>query len=286
VTKAKNALSYTTMIALAVFLMAPFVWMVLVSLHPNRAPIPTLDNLVPAEFHWENYTTVLLNSEIPVGRFFFNSFFVAGCVVFGQLLVCSLAAYGFARLRFKGRDSIFVVFLLSMMFAGPVTQIPVYLMLRNFGWLDTYLALIVPGVSSAFAIFLLRQFFMQIPLELDEAARIDGASDLKIYWRLIMPMSKAALARAVARGNGWYGFALDVDATARCVEGLREAAKRIERPAGLGPLEISVTPAVGLDRDTVKRFEDLGVQRLIPLSPARNADEVVEFIERTAQSTG
>ncbi len=99
-------------------------------------------------------------------------------------------------------------------------------------------------------------------------------------------MSRGAFARAVARGNGWYGFALDVDATARCVEGLREAAKRIERPAELGPLEISVTPAVGLDRDTLKRFEDLGVQRLIPLSPARNGDEVVEFIERTAESTG
>ncbi|MCH8980229.1 MAG: carbohydrate ABC transporter permease [Armatimonadetes bacterium] len=192
----RNAASYIAMIALAIFLMAPFVWMVLVSLHPNRAPIPTLDNLVPEQFHWENYTTVLVNSEIPVGRFFFNSLFVATCVVLGQLLVCSLAAYGFARLRFKGRDTIFVVFLLSMMFAGPVTQIPVYLMLRSFGWLDTYLALIVPGVSSAFAIFLLRQFFMQIPIELDEAARIDGASDLKIYWRLIMPMSKAALATA------------------------------------------------------------------------------------------
>ncbi len=99
-------------------------------------------------------------------------------------------------------------------------------------------------------------------------------------------MSEGAFARAVRRGNGWYGFALDVDATARCVEGLREAAKRIERPAELGPLEISVTPTVGLDRETVKRFEDLGVQRLIPLSPARNGDEVVEFIERTAESTG
>jgi probable F420-dependent oxidoreductase len=99
-------------------------------------------------------------------------------------------------------------------------------------------------------------------------------------------MSEGAFARAVRRGNGWYGFALDVDATARCVEGLREAAKRIDRPAELGPLEISVTPAVGLDRDTLKRFEDLGVQRLIPLSPARNGDEVVEFIERTAESTG
>ena len=194
--KAKNALSYTTMIALAVFLMAPFVWMLLVSLHETRTPIPTLDNLIPDKFHWENYTTVLLHSDIPVLRFFFNSMFVATFVVLGQLLVCSLAAYGFARLKFKGRDSIFVVFLLSMMFAGPVTQIPVYLMLRDFGWLDTYLALIVPGVSSAFAIFLLRQFFMQIPAELDEAARLDGAGEFKIYWRLILPMSKAALATA------------------------------------------------------------------------------------------
>ena len=194
--KAKNALSYTTMVALAVFLMAPFVWMLLVSLHETRTPIPTLDNLIPDKFHWENYTTVLLHSDIPVLRFFFNSMFVATFVVLGQLLVCSLAAYGFARLKFKGRDSIFVVFLLSMMFAGPVTQIPVYLMLRDFGWLDTYLALIVPGVSSAFAIFLLRQFFMQIPAELDEAARLDGAGEFKIYWRLILPMSKAALATA------------------------------------------------------------------------------------------
>jgi probable F420-dependent oxidoreductase len=99
-------------------------------------------------------------------------------------------------------------------------------------------------------------------------------------------MSEGALARAVARGNGWYGFALDLDRTARCLEGLREAQKRSERPAELGPLEISVTPIVPLDRDSVKRFEDLGVDRLIPLSMARSGDEVVEFIERTAEAVG
>ncbi len=192
----KNVLSYALMIGLALFLMAPFAWMVLVSLHESRAPIPELGSLWPKEAHWENYATVLFRSDVPVGRFFFNSAFVTICVVVGQLFVCSLAAYGFARLRFKGRDSIFVVFLLSMMFAGPVTQIPVYLMLRSFGWLDTYMALIVPGVSSAFSIFLLRQFFAQIPVELDEAARLDGAGDWLIYSRLVMPMSKAALATA------------------------------------------------------------------------------------------
>jgi multiple sugar transport system permease protein len=170
--------------------------MVLVSLQPNRAPIPELSQLWPKDARWENYGTVLLQSEVPVGRFFINSLVVAVCVVLGQLFVCSLAAYGFARLRFKGKDGVFVVFLLSMMFAGPVTQIPVYLMVRSFGWLDTYMALIVPGVSSAFSIFLLRQFFMQIPLELDEAARLDGAGEFRIYWRLVLPMSRAALATA------------------------------------------------------------------------------------------
>ncbi len=192
----KPTVSYALMFALAAFLMAPFVWMVLVSLQPNRAPIPELSQLWPKDAHWENYGTVLLQSEVPVGRFFINSLVVAIAVVLGQLFVCSLAAYGFARLKFKGKDGVFVVFLLSMMFAGPVTQIPVYLMVRSFGWLDTYMALIVPGVSSAFAIFLLRQFFMQIPLELDEAARLDGAGEFRIYWKLILPMSRAALATA------------------------------------------------------------------------------------------
>ncbi len=192
----KPAVSYSLMLALAAFLMAPFVWMVLVSLQPNRAPIPTLAEIVPERAHWENYATVLGQDEVPVARFFANSIVVSVCVVVGQLFVCSLAAFGFARLRFRGRDTVFIVFLLSMMFAGPVTQIPVYLMVRSFGWLDTYWALIVPGVSSAFSIFLLRQFFVQIPLELDEAARLDGAGEFRIYARLILPMSKAALATA------------------------------------------------------------------------------------------
>ena len=192
----RPTLSYLLLTALALFLMAPFVWILLVSLQENGSAIPEISKVWPSQPHWENYRTVLFESGLPVGRFFYNSLVVSVCVVVGQLFVCSLAAYSFARLRFKGRDPIFVVFLLSMMFAGPVTQIPVYLILRNFGWLDTYLALIVPGVSSAFSIFLLRQFFAQIPVELDEAARLDGAGDFKIYWRLVMPMSKAALATA------------------------------------------------------------------------------------------
>jgi multiple sugar transport system permease protein len=194
----KAALSYALLILLALFLMAPFIWMVLISLHPSKEPIPPLSQVVPQEFHWRNYLFVLRNENLPVARFFLNSVFVTTSVVVGQLLLSSLAAYGFARLKFRGRDLAFALFLGSMMFAGPVIQIPVYLMIRNLGWLDTYYALIVPGVSSAFSVFLLRQFFMQIPAELDEAARIDGAGDLRIYWRVVMPLSRAALATAAA----------------------------------------------------------------------------------------
>ena len=194
----KAILSYTVLIALAVLLLAPFAWMVLISLHPSKTPIPPLSQIVPEEFHWKNYAFVLGNENLPVSRFFFNSVVVTLTVVIGQLLLTSLAAYGFSRVRFRGRETAFALFLGSMMFAGPVTQIPVYLLIRNLGWLDTYYALIVPGVSSAFSVFLLRQFFLQIPFELDEAARMDGASDLKIYWRVIMPLSKAALATAAA----------------------------------------------------------------------------------------
>lgn len=200
----RRPLQYGALTALAVFLMAPFVWMVLVSLHPPKAPIPPLADLIPrneakeVEFSTSNYGFVLGHPTLPVSRFFFNSILVTVTVVIAQIFVSSLAAYGFARLRFKGREPLFALFIGSMMFAGPVTQIPVFLLLKNLGWLDTYAALIVPGVSSAFAVFLLRQFFLQIPLELDEAARIDGAGDFLIYSRVILPLSKAALATAAA----------------------------------------------------------------------------------------
>lgn len=193
-----TAALYLALGSLALFLVAPFAWMVLVSLHESKAPIPTLGELIPDKAHWQNYRTVFFMPDIPVFRFFLNSVIVTFSVVIGQLFVSSLAAYGFARMRFRGRDALFYLFLLSLMFAGPVTQLPVYLLVRSLGWLDTYAALIVPGLSSAFNVFLLRQFFMQIPTELDEAARIDGAGDFRIYWKVIMPLSKAALATAGA----------------------------------------------------------------------------------------
>lgn len=194
----KKAASYLVLVLLAAFLIAPFAWMVLVALHENKAPIPPLAELVPKEPHWENFARVLFMPELPVLRFFWNSVLVTASVVAGQLLVASMAAYAFARLKFRGRNLLFTAFLMSMMFGGTVTQIPVFLMVREFGWLDTYAALIVPGLSSAFTIFMLRQFFLQIPNELSEAARLDGAGEFRIYWSVVMPLSRAALATAGA----------------------------------------------------------------------------------------
>lgn len=192
----QSTATYALLIGLAIFLIAPFVWMVMVSLHESKAPIPELSKLNPPVKHWENYGNVLTLPDVPVLRFFLNSVVVSAVVVTGQLLVCSMAAFGFTRTRFWGRDALFSLFLLSMMFAGVITQIPVFLIVRSFGWLDSYWALIVPALSSSFNIFLLRQFMVTIPFELDEAARMDGAGSWQIYWRIILPLSRPALVAA------------------------------------------------------------------------------------------
>jgi len=192
----KGVFCYALMILLAFFMIAPFAWMLLVSLHPSQSPIPTLDQLVPTHAQWTNYPKVLFNPALPVSRFFLNSIFVSVTVVIGQTVVSAMAAYSLSRLRFKGSSTLFFLFVATMMFGSTVTQVPVYLLLQNLHWLDTYYALIVPGLSSAFSIFLLRQAFLGVSFELDEAARIDGASELAIFWRIILPLSKAALATA------------------------------------------------------------------------------------------
>ena len=194
----KGTLTHAALIGLAIALMAPFVWMILVSLHPSRSPIPEFSKVIPTQPEWDNFRKVLFNPAMPVARFFWNSLIVAIAVVLGQLLTASMAAYALARLNFRGREAIFSLFVGSMMFAGLVLQIPVYLLIRSFGWLDSYAALIVPGIGSAFSVFLLRQFFLSIPMELSEAARLDGATDFQIYSRIILPLGKASLATAGA----------------------------------------------------------------------------------------
>jgi multiple sugar transport system permease protein len=196
----RAVISYVLLVLLAIALMAPFAWMVLVSLHPSKAALPSPAHMFPpdAKWHFENYLKVLTMPDIPFWRFLANTSLVTAAVVSGQLFVTSLAAYAFARMTFRGRNVLFFLFIATMMIPGQVTMIPAFILVRDFGWLDTYWALIVPGLSSAFAIFLLRQFFMGIPKELEEAARLDGCGDFGIYWRVALPLTKPALATLAA----------------------------------------------------------------------------------------
>jgi multiple sugar transport system permease protein len=131
---------------------------------------------------------------VPFIRFYLNSVFVSTLTTFGQVATSALAAYAFARLRFPGKDKIFFAYLATMMIPGVVTMIPVFILLRILGWVDTYKALILPGIFTAYGTFMLRQFFMTLPKELEDAAKIDGCSYFGIFWRIILPLSKPALA--------------------------------------------------------------------------------------------
>ena len=147
---------------------------------------------IPGKFITDNFVSAFQSA--PFGRYYFNSIFVAATVTVGQIITCSMAAFAFARLRFRGRDVLFYLFLGTMMIPGQVVMIPSFMVLHWLGWIDTYAALIVPGLASAFGTFLLRQFFLTIPRDLEDAARIDGCNRFGVLWRIILPLSKPALA--------------------------------------------------------------------------------------------
>jgi multiple sugar transport system permease protein len=155
---------------------------------------------------WENYVRTW--RAIPFGRFYLNSILVAICVTVGQVFTSSLAAYAFSRLSFSGRDKLFFSYIATMMIPYSVTMIPVFILMKLMGWRDTYQALIIPAMFSAYGTFMLRQFFMTLPSDLEDAAKIDGCSFFGIYRRIIVPLSKPALATLTTftfMGN-WTSF--------------------------------------------------------------------------------
>lgn len=190
--KAGRVLVYVVMYGAAALTIAPFVWMVLTSFKGIAEIFTYPPTWWPEEFTLANYENAF--GAAPFGRYYFNSLFVAVLVTLGQLVTCSLAAYAFARMKFWGRDVLFYIFLGTMMVPFHVTMIPGFMILHWFGWIDTYAALVVPGLASAFGTFLLRQFFLTIPRELEEAAFIDGCSRFGVLWRIIVPLAKPALA--------------------------------------------------------------------------------------------
>lgn len=189
----------------ALVMVTPFLWMVTLSLKPveltYRPPY-----LLPTRFEFSNYTRAW--DAAPFARYYLNSIIMTGGIVVSQVLFSSLAAYAFARLRFPGRDLLFLIFLGTMMVPFHVILIPSYLIIHRLGWVDSYAALIVPRMVSAFGIFLLRQYYQSIPQELDEAAMMDGLGRLGIWWRIIVPLSAPGLATLgiFAFMFGWNDF--------------------------------------------------------------------------------
>lgn len=169
----------------------PFIWTFSTSFRLAKDSFSLPPQWLPTEWRFENYHDVL--THIPFFTFILNSLKVASLITLGQLVVCSLAAFAFSRLRFPGRDWFFFAFLASLMIPLHVTIIPIFIILRRFGFLDTHWALIVPSFFSAFGIFLLRQFLLTIPSELEDAARVDGAGVFTIYARIMLPLAGAGL---------------------------------------------------------------------------------------------
>ncbi len=185
---------WTLLVAGALVMLLPFLWLVSTSLKEQRQIFVYPPQWIPDPIRWQNYPEAL--TSLPFARYTLNTLIITSLTMIGVLLTSSLCAYGFARLRFPGRDLIFMVLLSTLMLPYAVIMIPQYIMFKYLGWIDTYLPLVVPFWfgGGIFNVFLLRQFFRTIPADLTEAARIDGASELRIYWRIMLPLAGPALA--------------------------------------------------------------------------------------------
>jgi ABC-type glycerol-3-phosphate transport system permease component len=192
----------------AALMLIPLLWLLSSSLKSTAMIFIFPPQWIPNPVRFENFADVF--RVIPFARFTLNTVIVTGFALIGQLLTASLVAFGFARLRFPGRDLLFLVLLGTIMIPYHITLIPTFVLFRMLGWLDTWLPLIVPYWfgGGAFFIFLLRQFFMRLPLELDDAAYIDGATIFDVYWRIILPQAKPALGVVAVFSflNHWNDF--------------------------------------------------------------------------------
>ncbi|HEV8638583.1 MAG TPA: carbohydrate ABC transporter permease [Chloroflexota bacterium] len=184
---------YVLLLAVSALMLGPFIWMLTSSLKAEGDIFLFPPTLLPNPPRWDNYAETV--QRMPFHIFTFNSFKIAVLGTVGAVLTCSLAAYAFARLSFPGRDRLFFVLLATMMVPGQVTFIPHFLIMQAVGWTNSHNALIVPHFfGGAFGTFLLRQFFLTLPSELEDAARIDGAGHFRIYWQIFVPLAQPALA--------------------------------------------------------------------------------------------
>ncbi len=178
---------------LSLIFLAPMYWMVTTAFKPENDVIASPTQWFPLHPTLDNFREVLTSPDASILRWMWNSFFVAAVFTVLHVALCALTAYPLARMRFRFREAIFWIILGSMMVPGIVTLIPTYLMMLQFNWINSFHALIWPGIAGAFGVFLLRQFFMSLPKELEEAARLDGANSFQILYKIILPLSVPAL---------------------------------------------------------------------------------------------
>ncbi|GEN29946.1 putative chitobiose transport system permease protein [Cerasibacillus quisquiliarum] len=188
----KKILLYLLLIAITLFMIGPFLWLLstaLKSASENIFQYPP--KLLPEEPTFSNFGKVM--DVFPFWRYLLNSTIVSGLTVILNVLFCSLAAYPLARMNFKGKNTVFILILSTMMIPFQLLMIPVYILSLNLGLQNTYLGMVLPHVTTAFGVFLMRQAFMTVPYELDESARMDGANSFQIWWKVLMPLVKPSL---------------------------------------------------------------------------------------------
>lgn len=180
---------HALLLLVATIMALPFFWMIATSLK-GVGEVNSMA-LLPTDWQWGNYLQVF--RQIPFAKFYFNTIFVAAWVTFLQVLTSAMAAFAFSRLRWRGREAVFFLYLSTLMIPGVVTMIPNYAVLVKLHLLDSYTGLILPAAFTAFGTFLLRQFMLSIPMALDEAAEIDGASKWQIFWDVVLPLARPGL---------------------------------------------------------------------------------------------
>jgi multiple sugar transport system permease protein len=191
---------YVLLLALCGVILLPLGWMVTVALKPDYAPVFTFPPqwFPTADWHWENFSRALLDPDRPFLRYTINTLIIVAGNIVGTVFSCALVAYSFARLRFRGRDFMFNVLIVTLLIPWQTLMIPQFLMFFHIGWYGTYLPLIVPAFfGNAFFIFLIRQYMRTIPRELENAARIDGCNHFQVFWHVVLPLCKPVLAVCV-----------------------------------------------------------------------------------------
>lgn len=190
-TPGRAAVIHIVLIIGAAIMVVPFIWMFLTSVKTLGESTAVPPVIFPESFQWSNYSKVFVN--LPFYTFYWNTIITTIFKTIGQVVICSLAAYAFARIEFPGRNFFFLLALSVLMVPGQVFLIPQYMIMKNLGWLNSLQALIVPGLFSAFGTFLLRQFFMTLPKELEESAKLDGCSTFRTFWQIMLPLAKPGL---------------------------------------------------------------------------------------------